>query len=230
MEQAVNAAGAAETPNEPTEQAQEPSAFDSLAEKKGFKSVDDLVKAYQNLEGQTTKTSQELREIRKAITQQNEPQPEDPLKDLPAEQKQALGLLEGLIERTLDKRLQPIQQDIETRRAGDQISAIKQQYPDLTDSHVERALDYMETNRNVPFGDAVKIVSYDDVRSSSQTQQAQTAKANEKNRAFVESGRTSRTGDNIDYSKLSLEELENILPKSKNTETFKKADGTFVRT
>jgi hypothetical protein len=71
----------------------------------------------------------------------------------------------------------------------------------------------MEERPGLTLGDAVKLATYDKVREASQIQQNRTAQAQQKTRSFVESSKTSRSGD-IDYSKLSLEELEAILPKS----------------
>jgi hypothetical protein len=100
-------------------------AFAELAQKKGFKSVDDLVNAYVNMESQGTRTQQELKEIRKEISSLRAPsQPEDPYKDLPPEQKQALGLLEGVVSRIIEQKIRPLQEDVETRNAGKQIDAL----------------------------------------------------------------------------------------------------------
>jgi len=218
LEQAVAEAGQTDkTETSSDEQTTETSpmgeAFAELAQKKGFKSVDDLVDAYKNAESYSTRMSQELKSIKDEIKSLKTPQPEDPYQNLPADQKQALSLLEQVIDKAVSKRLQPLQEDLEVRRAGNQIEAVKGQYPEVSDSDINQALDIMESNPKMPLEYAIKIATFDKVRSSSQQTQKKTEKIQQKERAFVESAKTSKTGE-VDYSKLTLDELESILPSS----------------
>lgn len=217
LEQAIAEAGQAETTqnsseNQAAETPQYGEAFTRLAEKKGFKSVDDLVKAYENAEGYSTKLSQEMKDIKSEIRSLKTPQTDnDPYHNLPDEQKKAISILEQVIDRAVSKRLQPLQEDLEVRRAGTQIEAVKGQYPELNDDDINSALDRMEKNHSLTLDDAVKLATFDKFRSSNQTSMKKAEQAQQKQRAFVESAKTSKSGE-VDYSKLTLDELESILP------------------
>jgi hypothetical protein len=215
MEQAIAEAGqteATETTSEAEVTEEAPSAFDQLAAKKGFKSVDDLVKAYENVEGYSTKLNQDLKAIKEEIRSiKTPPVNDDPYQDLPDDQRKALSLLEQVIDKAVSKRLQPLQEDLEVRRAGSQIEAVKGQYPELNDGDINQALDIMESNPRLTLDQAVKIATFDKVRTSTQNNQKKAEQTQAKQRAFVESAKSSKTGE-VDYSKLTLDELENILP------------------
>ena len=189
-------------------------AFQDLAEKKGFKSVDDLVQAYQNAEGQNTKLAQEMKGLAKEVKQINAPQADDPYKDLPEDQKQALDLLRGVVGEVVDTKLQPLRTDLDNRSAQSEIDAVKGEYSNASESQIDQAITVVENHPSLTLDDAMKIVTYGEARIASTAQQSKAAKDKQKTRAFVESNKTAKTGGDIDYSKLSLEELEKILPKS----------------
>jgi hypothetical protein len=186
-------------------------AFAQIADKKGFKSVDDLVRAYENAESFNTKLAQEMQgvkeEIRKVATPQ--PQPQD---NLPPEQKQALDMLRGLIREELSGSLEPLKNDFETRRAQESIDKVKQTY-NVSDDDVEQALAIMQQNKSLALEDAVKIATYEQRAQQANLQQGRTAKTQQAKRAFVETAKTSKSSGDTDYSKLSLEELERLIPK-----------------
>ena len=187
-------------------------AFKDLASKKGFKSVDDLVRAYQNAESQNTKLAQEVRGLANEVKQINAPRPDDPFKDLPQDQKQALELLGQVIDQRLESRLKPLQTDLETKNAQAEINRVKEQFPLVDDARIDQAISVVEQHPSLTLDDAVKIVTYGDAVTASQTQQAKATKDKQKTRAFVESSKTAKTGTDINYSELSLEELESLLP------------------
>lgn len=189
-------------------------AFQQLAEKKGFDSVDDLVRAYENVESSSTRLSQELKGIRDEIRSVKEtPQKEDPYADLPKEQQQALNLLRTVVNEEIDKNLSPIREDFEVRRASRQLEEIRDRFPNASDADLDAAITYKEQN-NVSLEDAVKITTYEAARSDGTTKRKRAAKSQQKKRAYVESAKTHKKRGDIDYSKLSLEELENILPSA----------------
>lgn len=185
-------------------------AIQELAEKKGFKSADDFAKFLTNLEKQNTRLAQEMSglkgEIRKVATPQ--PKADD---NLPPEQKQALDMLRGLIREEISGSLEPLRSDFETRRAQESINKVKQTYG-VSDLDVQEALAIMEQNPKLALEDAVKIATYEQRTEQASIQQGRTAKAQQKSRAFVESAKSSKSTGDTDYSKLSLEELEKIIP------------------
>ncbi len=215
LEQAVQAEAVSQ--DSPAQEPEAPfgQAFQELAEKKGFSNPDDLVKAYQNLESQSTKSSQELRELAKEIRSIKTPQEQaDPLKDVPDEQRQALDLLGKVIDERLEKRLQPLKQNLEVQEAQKEINAVKAEFPSVSDSDLQQAIDVVDRHPSLSLSEAVKIITYENAAKVQTKQVAKTAKTQEKKRAFVESAGASKSSGSIDYSSLSLEELENILPKS----------------
>jgi len=222
MEQAIAEAGkaeATETVSEEQTQSEEPQfgqAFQELAEKKGFKSVDDLVNAYKNIEGLTTKTAQEIADLKKLITKNNEPAKKDPYGHLSQEQRDALDLIRSVVNEEVNKTISPLREEYEVKKAGSVIEGIKKQYPFVNDSQVDEAITLMESNPSLSLEQAIKITSFETAMTSGNVARKQVAKTQEKKRAFAESGSTARTGDDTDYSKMSLEELEEILsvPKS----------------
>lgn len=222
LEKAVNEAVSEDSPeSDSQDQASEEKApeygeaFQQLAEKKGFKSVDDLVKAYENAESMGTRTAQQLNELMKEVKSLKTPQSQDdPYKDLPKQQREALDLLGKVIDERLEKRLQPLQQDIEVRTAQQEIQKVRESYPTLSDGQLEQAVGVVEKHPSLSLDEAVRIVTYEDAQAVKQANASKAEKTKQKSRAFVESARGSKTGGDIDYSKLSLEELENILPKA----------------
>jgi hypothetical protein len=221
LEQAVKAeAGTAKSPETSSEEKEvleapeHGQAFQELSEKKGFKSVDELVRAYQTTEGYSTQLSQEMKELREEIKQSNAPQSEDPYGDLPQEQKQALDLLRNVVNEEIQKSISPIKEDFEVKKASEQLNAIRDSFKGVSDADLDAAISRKESIPGLSLEEAVKIVTYEAARSDGTTQRKRAAKTKQKNRAYVESGKTSKTGGDIDYSKLSLEELESILPKA----------------
>jgi|GEM_PF-2352010 len=220
LEQAIEAeAGTAESPETSSKENQETDApygkaFQDLAEKKGFKDVDDLVKAYQNAESSSTRISQEIKDLRTEIKQSNAPQADDPYSDLPPEQKQALELLRSVVQDEIGKSISPLKEDFEVKQASLKLQEVRDAFPGVSDYQLDEAITQTEKVPGLTLEQAVKIITYDDARSDGTTQRKRAAKTQQKKRAYVESGKTSKTGGDLDYSKLSLEELEKILPAS----------------
>jgi len=224
LEQAIEAEAVSKDSPTEDQQSEAPygQAFKEIAEKKGFKSPDDLVKAYVNLESQSTKTSQEVKELRelaKEIRSAQTPQKQDDLyKDLPQEQRQALELLGKVIDERLESKLQPLKSNLEVQEAQKEMQSVKERFPGVSNADLEEAINYVDKNPSLPLEAAIKIVTYDNASKVQQASEKKTAKTQQKKRAYVESAKGSKTGDSIDYSSLTLEELENILPK----------DGQFI--
>jgi hypothetical protein len=198
------------------EKTQELSAFEKLAEVKGFSSVDDLVKSYENLESKLAPQSRELKELKSMVQKIQEsttPKEEDPFGDLPQEQKEAISLLEKIVARQLDQRLSPLVQKAEVEEAKSKIQAVKQTYPDTTDSEIEHALEVMEKYPKMELDEAIKLVSFDKTYQRATTLSKKTASTQQNRKAFAESASEARQGDDLDYSKMTLEELEKIIPK-----------------
>lgn len=202
---------AVSTKADETEQTEEVNAFEALAEKKGFKSVDDLVSAYENLESKMNPTMKELKELKemvKGIQESNKPAMKDPFDDLPEEQREAMDLLGKLLDRQLNSKLSPILKKFEVDEASAQIQGIRKQYPGINDGEIEAAIAMMEKYPKMELSDAIKITSYDRAVSSAKKT---TEKTQQKKSTFTESASTARTGDTVDYSKMTLKELESML-------------------
>lgn len=191
------------------EESQFGQAFQSLAEKKGFKDVNDLVRAYENLEGHNTKLAQEVRQALKE-TRQQAPQ-RAPDADMTPEQQKALGLLRSIISEEIQKTVQPLREDVETRRAREEITKVKETYG-VTDSDVDAALYKLQEIPGITLEDAIKLVTFPQARQKANIHKGRTEKTQQKTRAYAESAKTSKSSGDIDYSKLTLEEMEQILP------------------
>ena len=189
-------------------------AYQALAEKKGFKSADDMAKAYQNAESQNTRLAQEMRDLAKEVKQATAPQADDPFKDIPDDQRQALDLLGRVIDEKLDAKLQPLRSDMEVRSAQSEIAKVRESFPSVDDTQIQQAIGVVDKHPSLSLDDAVRIVTYSEAESTSKVTQAKVATDQQKKRAYVESGKTAKVADTIDYNKLSLEELEAILPKT----------------
>jgi len=213
IEQAqASEAGKAEQPDKTQEQ----SAFEKLAADKGFSSVDDLVDSYRNLESKLAPQSRELKELKSMVQKIQEstaPKEEDPFSDLPQEQKEAISLLEKIVARQLDQRLSPLVQQAEVDQAKSKIQAVKQTYPEISDVDIESALDVMEKYPRMELSEAVKLVSFDKTYQKAANLSKKAASTQQNRKAFAESASEARQGDELDYSKMTLEELEKIIPK-----------------
>jgi hypothetical protein len=196
---------------EEAKQTEEKSVFETLAEKKGFKSADDLATAYENLESKMNPTVSELKELKemvRGIQESNKPAEEDPFADLPEEQKEAVGLLEKLLDKQLKTKLSPLLKKLEVEEASKKISEVRKQFPDTSDAEIESALSLMEKYPKMDISDAMKITSYERAVSSARKR---TEKKQQTKKSFTESASTARAGDDTDYSKLSLKDLEDLL-------------------
>jgi len=220
LEQAVSKEAVSEDPpqsdpqKQPTDDAPLGQAFQELAEKKGFKSVDDLVQAYEHSESQSTRTNQQLSDLSKEVKSLKTPQGEDDsMKDLPPEQRQALDLLGKVIDERLDTKIRPLIQQKEVQEAQQEIGRVREAYPSVNDAQLEQAVGVVEKHPTLSLDEAIRIVTYGEKQVAVKAKAGKTEKTQQKSRAFVESARGSKTGTDIDYSKLSLKELENILPK-----------------
>lgn len=203
-----------ETQNKAPEAGEQPEygqAFKELADKKGFKNVDDLVRSYKAVESRSTKAEQAKSALETQISQLQTMDKKGQLND---EQKQALDTLEATIDKVLSKKLAPVQEALGVQKVDRMVADLKGQYSDFTGAVVDETLDYMLSNPRVSMEDAYKIVSWDQVKAGGAKTQATQQKQKEKSRAYVEGANTAKGGNDLDYSKLSLEELEEILPSS----------------
>jgi len=199
-----------------TQDTQELTAFEQLAADKGFSSVDDLVNSYKNLEAKLTPQSTELKELKSMVQKIQEstaPKEEDPFENLPEEQKQAISLLENIVAKQLDKRLSPLVQKAEVDDAKSKIQAVKESYPDITDTEIEQSLEVMQLYPKMELSEAVKLVTFDKTYGRAKIASTRTASTQQNKKAFAESASNARQGDDTDYSKMTFEELEQIIPR-----------------
>ncbi|RLI55082.1 MAG: hypothetical protein DRP09_11010 [Candidatus Thorarchaeota archaeon] len=213
LEQAVEADQTESTDASPQETS-EPTAFEKLAEKKGFKDADDMARAYENVEGMSTRLSQEVKGLSEEIRKVATPQADDPLANASPEQQEALKMLRSVVDDVVDKKIQPLREDTQVRKAREEIESVKSELHGISDYEIQDAVAMVKNNPSLSLSDAAKVVSYGRVTTNSVVQQGKAEKSQAKNRAFVETAKTSKSDGSVDYSKLTLEELENILPSS----------------
>jgi tRNA C32,U32 (ribose-2'-O)-methylase TrmJ len=190
------------------------SAFEELAKTKNFGSPDDLAEAYKNLESKMNPTMRELKDLKKmveSIQESTKPAEVDPFADLPEEQKGAIDLLDRLLEQKLSSKLSPLIKKAEVEEADKKIQAIKGKYPGVQTQELESAFDIMEKYPKMSLEDAVKIATYDRASKSASANSSRTETEQRNKRAFSESASSARKGDDTDYSKMTLEELEDVL-------------------
>lgn len=230
LEQAIQAeAGQSNEPvveDAPQESEQAPEygqAFQELASKKGFKSVDDLVLAYESLESRSTRAEQSRsateRRVAELETQLGSIQKAQESASLEPEQRDALRLLEDTIQRTIDAQLAPIKQQMGAQKVQSQIEAVKSAFPWADNNDIDATLDNMVQNKSLTMDQAFKLATFEKVQRLNQVKaQAQTQQV-QKNRAFVEGASQSKSNSNADYSKMTLDQLEASLPKADNVYT-----------
>lgn len=186
-------------------------AYKELMEKKGFKNAEDLAKAYKALESRSTKVDQSRQQLEDQLIRVQEAQKQQ---NLPPEQEQALKLLESTIERVISNKLRPIQESIGVSKVDKMISDMQSQHPDFKGSIVDETMDYMLDHKGVAMEDAYKILTWDQRRANVQREESIEAKKSAGSRAYVESASSAKNSKDVDYSKLSLAEMEDIIPSS----------------
>ena len=132
--------------------------------------------------------------------------------ELTSDQDKALQVLESTIEKVLSKRLRPIEDSIGIQKVDRMISDFQSVEPDFKGAIVDEVLDYMVDHKGVSLEDAYKIKAFDTVRTSAKKSDVLKARETEVSKAFVESASAAKSGKEIDYSKLTLEELEEVIP------------------
>ena len=157
------------------------------------------------------KEIKELRTMVESIQNSTKPEEKDPYADLPQEQREAIDLLDSLLDRQLNKKLSPLLKRVEVEEAGKKLDAVKKQFPGVNDAELNNALDLMEKNSTLALEDAVKIASWNRVKREGSANSKRTEKDQKNKRAFSESAANARTGDDTDYSKMTAKELEEIL-------------------
>lgn len=184
-------------------------AFKDLQEKKGFKSAEDLARAYKALESRSTKAEQSNRTLEEQLQSVQKMREAG---ELTSDQDKALQVLESTIEKVLSKKMRPIEDAIGIQKVDRMIEDFQAVEPGFKGAIVDEVLDYMVDHKGVPLEDAYKIKAFESVRSSAKKSEAVKTRETEVSKAFVESANTAKSGKEIDYSKLSLEELEEIIP------------------
>src|SRR3990167_6367169 len=127
------------------QEAPEGTTYQELAAKKGFKSADDLAKAYANLEGHSTKVSQDKAKLEREFFS---PQVrEEPLK-VATQDEQALNELDKFVKERTKSELQQIRAEFKERedrrelrdtiekhsdfgKYASDVKELKRQYPDM---------------------------------------------------------------------------------------------------
>lgn len=98
--------------------------FEELAAKKGFKSPDDLAKAYANIESHSTKVAQEKSELEKLFFQQpTQPEPKQP--------DDALAELDRFVSEKLSEKEKQLEHKFETKLAKLELEKVIEKNPDF---------------------------------------------------------------------------------------------------
>lgn len=193
-------------------------AFQELATKKGFKSVDDLVNAYQSLESRSTRAEQARSATEKRVSvlesQLSNVQQQQQQSNLAPEEQSALKLLEDTIQRTIDAQLAPLKQQMGAQKVQTQIDAVKASFPWADNNDIDYTLELMVNHPSISMDQAFKMATFDKASSISRTQAQKAKSQDSKNRAFVEGAGSSKGSSNLDYKKMTLDDLERILPKA----------------
>src|SRR3990167_2044891 len=128
------------------QEAPEGTTYQELAAKKGFKSADDLAKAYANLEGHSTKVSQDKAKLEREFFSPKQSQVREPLPVVPEEQ--ALNELDKFVKERTKSELQQIRAEFKERedrrelrdtiekhsdfgKYASDVKELKRQYPDM---------------------------------------------------------------------------------------------------
>lgn len=157
-----------ETVTQPVNEASTGTTFQELAAKKGFKSEDDLARAYAELERSHTKKSMELSEL--AEIKLSKPHVQEKVQQLENEgytQDEAINIVRKLIQ----DEVAPLREQL----------AIKETFKNEEDMvYAPQVAEVIRKNPSIPWDVALKSVKYDAVQNKLNTEQA-TRKSQEMN-------------------------------------------------
>lgn len=192
--------------------------YEELVKKKGFKSPEDLASAYENLEKRASRVENMAREaLQKVNSSANQPQEE-----LGDEQAQALDLLRKTVREEVQSavrdELTPIRAEQDRKYVDQEIADVQAKLPWFKGQVVTDAVQKVARGEAKNLEEAAKILTYDIATQATREATAKEEKTLEKKSAYAESAGGSSSPKEVDYSSMTLEELEDVLPKA----------GTFV--
>jgi hypothetical protein len=180
--------------------------YEGLISKKGFKSPDDLAKAYQELEGRASRVENMARE---ALKKANEKQAEEEDDD----QKEGIELLRGIIREELRGVTAPIMEDRNRKMVEDEIDRVKSVYPDFEGRLVDDSVRMVAEGKANSLEDAYRILTYDLVREKAGLISSKEESRAQKKQAYSEDAKGASGSRELDYENMTLEELEQVLPR-----------------
>ena len=172
------------------------SAFAELAKKKGFKSADELAKAYAELEAQNKKVEMDRAELLKARNVTPEPKKDESL------DKAAL--------RRIEERQKLIDEKME-------IQDVFQKHPDAQ-KYINEMKEYATAHPTIPWETVYRQVSYDDRVKEAKEQGREEAYKNIKKKESGTERASIKIEDKEDVAKMlhdkkvSLTDIEKMLP------------------
>lgn len=192
--------------------------YEELVKKKGFKNQEDLANAYENLEKRASRVENMARE---ALQKVNE-KAKEPLKEVDEEQEQALGILRNTVQEVVQEvvrnELTPIRVEQDRKYVDQRIAEVQAKFPWFKGQVVQDAVAMVARGEARSLEDAAKVLTFDIAIQNASHEAAKEEKVMEKKSAYAESAGEAATSKEVDYSSMTLEELEEVLPKA----------GTFV--
>ena len=179
--------------------------YEKLAEKKGFKTPDDLARSYEDLESRTSRVEQMARDALKKVDQA--PKESN-------EQAEALEVLRGVVREELRGAMQPLQEDRNRQQVDKEIQKVREAYPDFEGRIVDDAMQLAASGRAKNLEDAYRILTFDIARGRASEIVQKEEKLTQKKTAFAEPASGAAGSKDIDYDGMTLDELEKVLPKA----------------
>ena len=189
--------------------------FEELANKKGFKSPDDLAKAYSELEADNTRTKMDNSDLLKAREEGLSSKTDDKVPEITSDMTddEAKAVLNKHIDEQLESKLRPIQE----KQA---INDVVNKYPDAP-KYFGKMAEHVKNNPKESWESAYKNVKFDDLATEAKQEGRNEAVANQaaKSSAQVEASsvKQSKVDDlkaQLGDKNIPLSEIEKNLPHS----------------
>ena len=132
--------------------------FESLAAKKGFKTADDLAKAYANLESHSTKVAQKASDLEKTFFPGGEQPKADSRRFNSSEtnEEQALAELDKFVNDRTSVEIQKVRAEFEEREQRRELRDVIKQYPDFG-KYASEVKEVKGRYPNMPFEEAYQF-------------------------------------------------------------------------
>jgi len=184
--------------------------YERLARKKGFKTPEDLATAYINLESRTSRVENMARDALKRL----EPNEGSKVAPKTPTQDEALEILDERIKNAIREEMAPLRREREKSVVEEEISTIQEKYPDFKGQVVADAIRWAAQRPGTNLEEAYKALTFDIARNAAMATLKKEEKKKEKKSAYAEGAASANSSRDIDYESMTLEELEEVLPKA----------------